>query len=103
MVQRVVTANDVLDGHVALNVECLDRIYINNAYVPILQTSSRVVAFLSRHLGSRFCRRCYSGSSGTGSAGRLPRLPRPMTFRGSSSARTRPSWRWCSHTWPAGR
>ena len=36
MVQRVVTANDVLDGHVALNVECLDRIYINNAYVPIL-------------------------------------------------------------------
>ena len=53
MVQRVVTASDVLDGHVALNVECLDRICIN-AYVPILQTSSRVVAFLSGHLGVPF-------------------------------------------------
>ena len=47
---RVVTVNDVLDGHVALDIECLDRIYLN-AYVPILQTSSQVVAFLSGHLG----------------------------------------------------
>ena len=46
MTQRFVTVNDVLDGHVALDVECLDRIYLN-AYVPILQTSSQVVAFLS--------------------------------------------------------
>jgi hypothetical protein len=36
---RVVTLNDVLDGHVALDIECMDRIYLN-AYVPILQTSS---------------------------------------------------------------
>ena len=43
---RVITVNDVLDGHVVLDVECLDRIYLN-AYVPILQTSSQVVAFLS--------------------------------------------------------
>ena len=49
---RVITVNDVLDGHVALDIECLDRIYLN-AYVPILQTSSQVVAFLSGHLGSR--------------------------------------------------
>ena len=47
---RVMTANDVLDGHVALDIECLDRIHLN-VYVPILQTSSQVVAFLSRHLG----------------------------------------------------
>ena len=53
MVQRVVTVNDVLDGHVALDIECLDRIYLN-AYVPILQTSSQVVAFLSGHLGFPF-------------------------------------------------
>ena len=49
MVQRVVTVNDVLDGHVALDIECLDRIDLN-AYVPILQTSAQVVAFLSGHL-----------------------------------------------------
>ena len=50
---RVITVNDVLDGHVALDIECLDRIYLN-AYVPILQTSSQVVAFLSGHLGFPF-------------------------------------------------
>ena len=53
MTTRVVTVNDVLDGHVALDIECLDRIYLN-AYVPILQTSSQVVAFLSGHLGFPF-------------------------------------------------
>jgi hypothetical protein len=50
---RVITVNDVLDGHVVLDLECLDRIYLN-AYVPILQTSSQVVAFLSGHLGFPF-------------------------------------------------
>src|SRR6201996_5960799 len=50
---RVVTVNDMLDGHVALDIECLDRIYLN-AYVPILQTSSQVVAFLSGHRGFPF-------------------------------------------------
>jgi hypothetical protein len=50
---RVVTVNDVLDGHVALDIECLDRIYLN-AYVPILQSSAQVVAFLSGHLGRPF-------------------------------------------------
>jgi len=52
-VARVITVNDVLDGHVVLDIECLDRIYLN-AYVPILQTSSQVVAFLSGHLGFPF-------------------------------------------------
>ena len=49
----VITVNDVLDGHVVLDIECLDRIYLI-AYVPILQTSSQVVAFLSGHLGFPF-------------------------------------------------
>jgi hypothetical protein len=26
---RVVTVNDVLDGRVALDIECLDRVYLN--------------------------------------------------------------------------
>jgi hypothetical protein len=50
---RVVTVNDVLDGHVALDIQCLDRIYLN-AYVPKLQSSAQVVAFLSGHLGYPF-------------------------------------------------
>src|ERR1700754_222788 len=47
---RVMTVDEVLDGHVKLDIECLDRIYLN-AYVPILQTSAQVVAFPSGHLG----------------------------------------------------
>ena len=53
MTKHVITVNDVLDGHVVLDIECLDRIYLN-AYVPILQTSAQVVAFLSGHLGFPF-------------------------------------------------
>ncbi len=46
----VVTVNDVLDGHVVLDVECLDRIYLNG-YVPNLQVGGQVVSFLTAHLG----------------------------------------------------
>jgi hypothetical protein len=46
---RVVTVNEVLGGHVALDIECLDRIYLN-AYVPILQSSGQVVAFMTQYL-----------------------------------------------------
>jgi hypothetical protein len=34
MSARVVTINEVLGGHVALDIECLDRVCLN-AYVPI--------------------------------------------------------------------
>jgi hypothetical protein len=47
---HVVTAGELLDGHSALDIECLDRIYLN-AYVPILQSSGQVVAFMTQHLG----------------------------------------------------
>src|ERR1700704_4878575 len=46
-----VTVNDVLDGQVALDLECLDRIYLN-AYVPNLQVGGQVVSFLTAHLGN---------------------------------------------------
>jgi hypothetical protein len=50
---QVVTVNDVLERHQALDIQCLDRIYLN-AYIPGLQTSAQVVAFLSGHLGYPF-------------------------------------------------
>ena len=46
----VVTAGELLDGHTVLDIECLDRIYLN-AYVPVLQSSGQVVAFMTQHLG----------------------------------------------------
>ena len=45
-----VTVNDVLDGHVVLDLECLDRIYLNG-YVPNLQVGGQVVSFMTAHLG----------------------------------------------------
>jgi hypothetical protein len=47
---HVVTAGELLDGHTVLDIECLDRIYLN-AYVPTLQSSGQVVAFMTQHLG----------------------------------------------------
>ncbi len=49
MSARTLTVNEVLDGHVVLDIECLDRIYLN-AYVPILQSSGQVVAFMTQYL-----------------------------------------------------
>ena len=50
-VSRSVTVNDLLDAHTSLEIECLDRIYLNT-YVPILQTPGQVAVFLKRHLGA---------------------------------------------------
>jgi hypothetical protein len=46
----VVNINDVLDGHVGLEVECVDRLYLN-AYVPDLQVGGQVERFCKQHLG----------------------------------------------------
>lgn len=50
VVMAAVTVNDLLDGHVTLDVECLDRIYLNG-YVPTLQVGGQVVSFMREHLG----------------------------------------------------
>ena len=92
MAQQVVTVNDVLEGHVALDIECLDRIYLN-AYVPILQTSAQVVAFLSGHLGFPFPSPVLFRQLGERFRKAWPHSPRPTAFPGSGSARIRPSWR----------
>lgn len=47
---EVLTVNDLLDGHVALDLQCMDRIYLNG-YVPSLQVGGQVVSFMTQHLG----------------------------------------------------
>lgn len=47
MATSVITVNDMLDGHVELDLECLDRVYLN-LYVPKLQVGGQVTIFL-RH------------------------------------------------------
>jgi hypothetical protein len=46
----VTNINEVLEGHVALELDCVDRLYLN-AYVPNLQVGGQVVRFLCGHLG----------------------------------------------------
>src|SRR4051812_47608662 len=43
------TVNDLLEGHVGLDVESLDRVYLNG-YVPTLQVGGQVVSFMTQHL-----------------------------------------------------
>lgn len=43
------TLNEILTEHVTLDIECIDRLYLNG-YVPSMQTSGQLVGFL-RHLG----------------------------------------------------
>ena len=49
---HVVTVPELLDGHAVLDIECLDRVYLNG-YVPSLQAGGQVVAFLHDHLGMK--------------------------------------------------
>ena len=44
------TVSDLLAGHVGLDIESLDRVYLNG-YVPNLQVSGQVVSFMTGHLG----------------------------------------------------
>jgi len=46
----VININEVLEGHVALSIDCVDRVLLN-AYVPTLQTSGGVAYFMREHLG----------------------------------------------------
>ncbi len=47
---NAVNINEVLDGHVSLEIDCIDRLLLN-AYVPNLQVGGQVVTFLTEHLG----------------------------------------------------
>ncbi len=47
------TAAEILREHVTLEVECIDRMYLN-AYVPQLQYESGVAAFFRQHRGHPF-------------------------------------------------
>jgi len=44
------TVDELLRGHVTLEVECVDRLYLNG-YVPSLVTAGGLVSFLRDHLG----------------------------------------------------
>jgi hypothetical protein len=44
-----VDINEILKDHVTLDIQCIDRIYLNG-YIPTMQTSGQLVNFL-RHRG----------------------------------------------------
>jgi hypothetical protein len=83
----VVTANGVLDGHVDLDVQCLDRIYLNG-YVPNLQVAGQVVSFMTAHLGNPIPSPAIMERSALRSARRWTASLPTTTSRWCTSART---------------
>ena len=47
--------NELLEGHLTLEVECIDRLYLNG-YLPSLASSGGLIRFLAEHWASRFPR-----------------------------------------------
>jgi len=74
-----VTISDVLDGHVRLDLECLDRVYLHG-YLARLQAGGQVIQFLN-HRGypvpSPACLQQIGERSGAG----RPRSLMPITSR----------------------
>jgi hypothetical protein len=75
----VVTVNDLLDGQVSLEVECLDRVYLN-LYVPTLKVGGQVVSFL-RHRGYPISSPACLQQIGRGFGVRCSRSRTPTTSR----------------------
>ena len=82
---QIVTAGDLLDGHAVLDIECLDRVYLNG-YVPKLQAGGQVVTFLHGHLGKPIASPALIEQIGTIPPGGGA-FARPTASRWSSSAR----------------
>jgi hypothetical protein len=65
----MVTVPELLDGHTVLDIECLDRIYLNG-YVPRLQVGGQVNTFLHDNRGMPTVSPAVFKQIGTGSGGR---------------------------------
>jgi hypothetical protein len=74
-----VTVNDVLDGHVKLDLECLDRLYLHG-YLGRLQVGRQVTQFLN-HRGYPVPSPACLRQIGDAFRRRSPRSPRPITSR----------------------
>ena len=85
LMASVVNINDVLEGHVALDIECVDRLYLN-AYVPKCRSAGRWSGF-SRHLGKPIPSAACWARSAIAFGARSRRLP---LRTGSRSWRSRP-------------
>lgn len=86
MTATVVRVGDLLDGHVQLDVECLDRIYLNG-YVPRLQVGGQVASFMSAHLKLPMPSPVIMEKLGTRFRREVKASPRCIGFRWSRSPR----------------
>src|SRR3954468_12228992 len=96
---KPVTVNEVLDGQVALDLECRDRVYLN-AYVPNLQAGGQVVSFLTAHLGYPIPSPAIFNKLGADSARPSPGSPPTSTSRWCASPRPTARSTGCAHIWP---
>ena len=77
---HVVTVPELLDGHTVLDIECLDRIYLNG-YAPTLQVAGQVITFLHDHRGMPIASPAVFEQIGTRFRQAVARSPRTTTSR----------------------
>ena len=87
----VANINDVLEGHVALEIECVDRLYLN-AFLPGLQVGGQVVRFCCQPLGRPIASTALLGQIGTASAPRQAVRPRARDPAAALKAPDRSRW-----------
>ena len=63
----VVNIDDVLEGHLVIDIECADRLY-SNARLPNLQVGNQVKRFCEVHLGQPIAPRVIIQKTATSSA-----------------------------------
>jgi hypothetical protein len=90
MAKRPVTENDVLDGHVTLDLESFDRIYLNG-YLPTLQVGGQVVNFLA-HRGFPIPSPAPLEKNGLRFRRAVEATPKRTGSQGSGSPRATGSW-----------
>ena len=95
---ETMTVTELLEGHVALDVRCLDRVYLNGS-VPKLHLAGQVVGFMTRHLGLPIPSPAIMEKIGTRFRRAVAMFALDITFRWSSSTRTTAGSTGCGPTW----
>src|ERR1043165_1396031 len=88
---------DVVRQHVTLEVECIDRMYLN-VYVPALQRAGGVATFLRFHLGHQFASSVLMDPISKRSSPGWISLPNKRTYRSCISRRDSARMMWPPRT-----
>ena len=100
MAQRPVTLADIVAGHVSLEIEGFDRLYLNG-WVPALQTSGQIAGWLHWR-GFPIASPAALGQNAQAFRAAVRRYADGNQIPWVGSARVTGSWRWCGSAYARG-